>query len=149
MITELLGSSDGEEVTFVVMESGSSVFEERSAVPRERETRQLRTLDSVLGAHSGIDLLKIDAQGYELEILGGAVRLLPSIQAIILEVSLIEINRGAPLANDVFAFMKRHGFVAYDVVEIHRRPLDGAMNQIDVMFVREDHALRADMRHYA
>ena len=97
LITELLGATDGEEVTFVVMESGSSVFEERSAVPRKRETRQLRTLDKVLESLPSIDLLKIDAQGYELEILSGATRLLPSIQAVILEVSLIEINHGAPL----------------------------------------------------
>ena len=51
--------------------------------------------------------------------------------------------------DDVLAFMKKYGFVAYDVVEIHRRPLDGALNQLDIMFVREDHPLRTDVRHYA
>jgi FkbM family methyltransferase len=148
VICELLGAAVGKEVEFVLMESGSSVFEERSDVPRERETRRLRTLDSVIPENVQIDLLKIDAQGYELEILAGAERQLPSIPAVILEVSLIEINKGAPLLHDVVAYMKQHGFVAYDILEIHRRPLDRALNQLDFLFLREDHFLRTDKRHH-
>ena len=44
LYTHLMGAIDGEEVEFQIMASGSSIFPERSDVPRKTETRQLRTL---------------------------------------------------------------------------------------------------------
>jgi FkbM family methyltransferase len=146
---ELLGARDGEQVSFHVMESGSSVLAERSGVPRATETRVLRTLDALVGDAHGPLLLKIDAQGYELQILEGAAQVLARAEAVLLEVALIEINERAPLLHDVVAFMKARGFVAYDILEIHRRPLDRALNQVDLIFVREESTLIADKRHYA
>ncbi len=40
--TALLGAVDGDEVEFIEMANGSSVFEEQSEVPRTRVTKQLR-----------------------------------------------------------------------------------------------------------
>jgi hypothetical protein len=45
--------------------------------------------------------------------------------------------------------MKDRGFAAYDIFGFHRRPLDKALNQIDVILIREDSALIADKRHFA
>jgi len=146
---ELLGQDDGKEVQFHLMESGSSILEERSGVPRKTETRRLRSLDSLLGSVEAPGLLKIDAQGYELRILEGASGLLPKFEAVLMEVAVIEINEGAPLLHEVVAFMKARGFVAYDILEIHRRPLDRALNQVDILFLREQSPLIADKRHYA
>ena len=140
----LLGAEEGEEVEFYVMESGSSVFQESSSYDRRKETRRLRRLDMLLSDAPAIDFLKIDTQGYELEVMKGASRLLSTAKAVLLEVSLIEINEGAPLIHDVLPFMKERGFVSYEIVEIHRRQLDRAMNQIDVLFLREDSPLIAD-----
>jgi FkbM family methyltransferase len=146
---ELLGAHDNQTIHFNVMGSGSSILPEHSAVPRRVETRRLRRLDSLLKSIAAPALLKIDAQGYELEILKGATELLPAIEAILLEISIIEINKGAPLLHDVVVFMKALGFVAYDILQIHRRPLDAALNQIDFIFVRENSSLIADKRHFA
>jgi hypothetical protein len=107
------------------------------------------TLDSVTAATSAVEFIKMDVQGYELEVLQGGARTLAGAQAVLIELSLIEINEGAPLLHDALSFMKAAGFVTYDILELHRRPLDGAMNQIDVLFVREDSPLRADKRHWA
>jgi FkbM family methyltransferase len=146
---ELLGASEGTEVGFHVMESGSSILEERSSHPRHHEVRRLRTLDSTLSGWDSIDLLKIDAQGYELEILKGAARLLPKTKSVLLEISVIQTNQDAPVMHDVIAFMKSQGFVSCEILEIHRRPLDMALNQIDILFVREDSPLLADKRYTA
>jgi FkbM family methyltransferase len=146
---ELLGAHDDRATQFNIMGSGSSVLPECSAVPRRVETRRMRRLDSLLKSVLAPALLKIDAQGYELEILKGATAILPAIEAILLEIAIIEINVGAPLLHDVVGVMKNLGFVVYDVLEIHRRPLDGALNQIDFIFVRERSALIADKRHFA
>ena len=121
---------------------------ERSGLSRTTEARRLRTLDSLLEDVRPPGLLKIDAQGYELEILRGASRVLPAFEAVLLEIAVIEINEGAPLLHEVIAFMKSLGFVTYDILEIHRRPLDGALNQVDIIFVREQSDLIADKRHF-
>jgi FkbM family methyltransferase len=149
LICELLGAEDDRVVDFKVMGSGSSIMGERSAVPRTTETRQLRTLDSLLTNVEQPALLKIDAQGYELEILKGALTVLPAFEAVLLEIAVIEINEGAPILHEVIAFMKKLGFVAYDILEIHRRPLDRALNQVDILFIRENSRLIADKRHFA
>jgi hypothetical protein len=82
--------------------------------------------------------LKIDTQGYELQVLAGASKTLEKAQLVILEVALIEINCGGPVLHEVIAYMYVRGFVVYDIVETHRRPLDGALSQVDLLFVRED-----------
>jgi FkbM family methyltransferase len=140
---ELLGAEDGVEVTFNLLETGSGVFGERSDVERTAETRTLSTLDHVAGPER-VDFLKIDTQGYELEVLHGAKRVLSQAEVVLLEISLIEINEGAPIADEVIAFMKRAGFVLYDICEFHRRPLDKALWQIDGLFVQNDSRLRAN-----
>jgi len=113
-----------------------------SATSRSRQ----RPLDSF---RLSPDLIKIDVQGYELEVLKGGVETLAKAQAVVVELSLLEINKGCPLLDEALSFMRSHRFVSYDIVELHRRPLDGAMNQVDVLFVPEDSPLRADKRHYS
>ena len=44
----LLGARDGQEVRFIEMETGSSVYEEASPFRREAVTKQLTTLDSLV-----------------------------------------------------------------------------------------------------
>ncbi len=147
--TDLLGAEDGREVDFHVMEAssatGSSVFPERSDVARTVERRRLRSLDSLLAGEPA-DLLKIDTQGYELEILKGAARSLPKAKAVILETSLIEINEGCPLLHEVVAYMYERGFVAFDILETHRRRADAALLQIDFLFCPIASPLRANLR---
>lgn len=149
LFCELLGANDGAPVSFNVMESGSSVLSERSPLDRIIENRKLRRMDTLIEEVESPVFVKIDTQGYELEVLKGAQRILPKIDAILLEVAIIEINEGAPLLDEVVAFLKLLGFVTYDILEFHRRPLDGALNQIDILFVRENSPLVADKRHFA
>lgn len=138
----VLGAKDDQEVEFFVMENGSSVYEENSSIKRTIEKKRLQTLDSLLLPEMTVDFLKIDTQGYELEVLAGAQRALKTAEAILLEVSLLEINQSAPLMHEVLAFLAQHQFVAYEILEIHRRPLDFAMNQVDILFVKADSSLR-------
>lgn len=149
VIESLLGSEDGKVVTFHLMEAGSSVFAEQSPVARNSVKVRQRSLDAILEGQPYPELIKVDVQGYELEVLKGGPQALARAQAVILELSLIEVNQGAPLLHDALAFMKDHGFVAYDIFEFHRRPLDGALHQVDFVFVPENSRLRSDKRHWA
>jgi FkbM family methyltransferase len=148
---DLLGAQNGLQVEFSVMqpgsETGSSILHERSPVGRSKEKRILTTLDSLPIHLESPGFLKIDAQGYELEILRGASSCVEKIEAVLLEVALIEVNEGAPLLSEVVAFMDNVNFVASDIVEMHRRPLDGATAQVDVLFIRKGSAILSDLRY--
>jgi hypothetical protein len=103
-------------------------------------------LDDILEDRNlcGPYLIKIDVQGAELDVLDGAQRSLPKAEVIVLEVSMFEFLEGAPQFYDVVSYMKRHGFVAYDIVLGWNRPLAGALGQVDIAFVKEDGVFRRD-----
>jgi FkbM family methyltransferase len=141
----LLGRESREEVTFFAMEAGSSVLAENTGFDRQQLALPMTTLDEVSGGATleGPVLLKLDVQGYELEVLRGGAQTLARSDVVLLEVSLLEYNQGAPLMSEVVAFMNASGFVPYDVCGQLRRETDAALCQIDIMFVRRESALRA------
>lgn len=102
------------------------------------------TLDNLIaeGATPRPQLLKLDVQGFELEVLNGALRTMETCEAILLEVSFAPLFPGTPLLHDAVEFMTRHSFLAYDVMGIYRLPQNDALGQLDFMFLRSDHPLR-------
>ncbi len=56
------------------------------------------------------------------------------------------MNKQAPLLAEVLEFMNVHNFVAYEILELHRRLIDNALIQIDIFFLRKDSFLLADKR---
>ena len=61
------------------------------------------------------DFIKIDVQGYELEVLKGAETILPRVEVVFTEVNHIEIYRGAPLAAELIDWIARRGFALHDI----------------------------------
>jgi FkbM family methyltransferase len=125
---------------------GSSPLKEGEATDVngfERTVRQV-TVDELVGEVTATPpyLLKIDTQGYELEVLRGSERVLADTAVILLEVSLFQFFEGGPLLADVVEHLGRHGFVVYDIVDHAYRPLDGALAQVDMLFVPEKGPLR-------
>jgi len=82
-------------------------------------------------------LLKIDTQGAELKVLSGYEENLQHTEFVLLEVSLFKFFEGGDQLHDVIAFMKSRGFVAYDICDFQYRPLDDALSQVDIVFVKE------------
>ena len=91
-------------------------------------------------------LIKVDVQGAELDVLKGSEKTLKKTEVIILEVSFFKFMKGAPEFYEVICFMKEYGFVAYDILKGFYRPLDDALGQIDIIFVKENGFLRKDHR---
>lgn len=144
---ELLGSEQ-KEVEFNVYDTASSVLKENNETPAVTEKRTLALLDNVVKGNGfeSPDFIKIDTQGYELEILKGGSNTLKSAQFVLLEVSLLNIYVDCPLVHETIAFMKQQGFVLYDICSLLRRPYDKALNQCDFLFIKEDAALRSSTR---
>jgi FkbM family methyltransferase len=121
--------------------SGSSLLQEVKGglavgIPREVA---VATIDSLCQERrlEGPYLIKVDVQGSELKVLTGARRTLGDTELVILEVSLFQFFVGGPQFFDVVTAMKDWRFAAYDICGGHCRPLDGALAQVDVAFVKE------------
>lgn len=143
----LLGAEE-KAVTFNIYESASSVLKEHHDTSAKTETRNLECLDKLLAASAfnKPDFIKIDTQGYELEILKGGEAALAHAEFVLLEVSFLDIYVNSPLALDTLNFMKARGFVVYDICTLMRRPLDKALFQSDFLFVKEDSKFRTDKK---
>ena len=129
---DLVGSSLYQE-----MEEGTGV----NGVPREVRAVTLDRLVEQRHAQAPF-LIKVDVQGAELEVLSGAEATLRNAELVLLEVSLFQFFQGAPLLCEVVAHMKARGFVPYDLLGLQYRPIDGALSQVDVVFVKEHGAFR-------
>lgn len=138
---ELLGKSSGKEVEFWRNGpcTGNSVFKEQtehyvSGLPENRITKSLK--DVIIEQSLPMpDLLKLDVQGYELEVLLGLEKSIEQIKVIYLEVSLHQYNEGSPLLYEVVKWLGERGFHCFDIGDIHF--ISGVTGQVDLFFTRK------------
>jgi FkbM family methyltransferase len=100
------------------------------------------TLDSLANARGIPDVVKLDVQGFELEVLKGAEALFGSTELFIVEVYFFRFSKRMSLVSEVVRFMADRGYEIYDVAEILPRPWDGALGQADIAFARREGILR-------
>jgi FkbM family methyltransferase len=145
----LLGAETLDKVPLHEAETASSVLVEQIPQNFPVTFHPMRTVDQIVQEHFGgnsPDLLKLDVQGYELEVLKGAEKSLPKMQAILAEVSLLDIHQNVPLLAEVIAWLNDRDWVVYDICGLIHRPLDQALWQADFIFVPRNSPLRADKR---
>jgi FkbM family methyltransferase len=142
----LLGREARENVALHHYEqaaTAASVLTDHKSAFTRTVTCRMQTLDAVSREANFVapEFLKLDVQGYELEVLRGGEQTLASAQAVLMEVSLIDLYQGNPLLHEVTAFMDARGFRAYDICSLMRRPLDDALCQTDIIFLRRESPL--------
>ncbi|MDF5731188.1 MAG: FkbM family methyltransferase [Rhizonema sp. PD38] len=145
----LVGAQACENVRLHESETASSILVEQLPQNFPVKFYPMRTVDQICQEHfegHSPDFLKLDVQGYELEVLKGAEKSLPQMQAILAEVNLLDIHQNVPLLSEIIAWLDRRGWVAYDICGLTRRPLDRALWQADLLFVPRDSPLRSDKR---
>lgn len=139
----LLGRTLGQEVEFFEMETGSSMFPERSNADRSARTLKTTTLDALAGDLAGPIFLKADVQGAELEVLRGAVDTLTRCEVVQLEVAVAAYNDGAPTMLEVLTFLAEREFAPFDIGGLVR-PNGIDLVQMDLLFARPGSGLRTD-----
>lgn len=81
-----------------------------------------------------IDIIKLDLQGYELNALKGAKRLLSSsVKLVYVECSFKEFYINQPLFCDIYQFMTSCGFEIYN---IYRDSPEQSLGFVDVLFTK-------------
>jgi FkbM family methyltransferase len=119
------------------------------ALPRSRAgssaTAPVTTVSAILAEYrleGETILLKIDTQGMELDVLAGAEPVLPSIDAIHIEMSLRPLYEGEPDYLAVLQVLHGHGYRPEMLSERTFSRTLGRQLQVDGLFVREDRSSR-------
>jgi FkbM family methyltransferase len=144
------GASTGElAFTVRAKDPDASSFaipeEEAERLGFERRVVPLVTLDSVC---EGSDLpppevVKIDAEGFESEVLRGARTLVGEAELFFIEVATTDWTSPNSLGFlDRMIDMRDHGYEFYDITDILRRPSDGAIGLMEVAFAKRSGVLR-------
>ncbi len=140
---QLLGAKTGLEKTFYECETGSSYYEENSNAKKTPTTRVTKSLDDVLAEEhfslGNSSLLKIDAQGAELDILEGATQSLPFLDFIYLEVPIVEYNLDAPDFEGYVHYLSSIGYSVFDVATHHLH--QDLLLQVDILFSRRNSSI--------
>lgn len=148
----LLGAETLDNVPLHQAETASSVLVEQIPQNFPMTYHPMRTVDQIVQENfsdRSPDFLKLDVQGYELEVLKGAEKSLPGMQVILAEISFLDIHQNVPLLAEVIAWLNERDWVAYDICGLTRRPLDQALWQADFIFVPRTSSLRTDKRWIA
>lgn len=150
---EVLGNKDGDSVQYYRtkfhIETGNSILKENTKFFNDdnliTEERTMRTLDSLVKERE-LPLpkfLKLDTQGSELLILEGASMCLEHATVVMIEVSVHHYNKDGPLVYEVVDFMKKRGFVFYDIADTHYTK-GNMLFQMDILFCKEDSSMIFD-----
>ena len=139
-----LGDQPGELELFVnVNRPTSSAIDYLKEMKRhdqnlsfDRKTVQVVRLDDITSENIARPaLLKIDVEGFELNVLSGAKRTLDSIDIIVIELSISNrFQKGNDLV-EIFNLLREKNFVLYDIIEMNNE-IGGPINYFDAAFVR-------------
>lgn len=106
---------------------------------KEKTTRQVQVLP-LQEALAGVkippgSLMKIDVQGYELEVLQGSENLLDKFSLLYIECSYFELYQGQALAHQVIAWLAERNFLLTGVYNTYYDKTGQAI-QSDLLFAR-------------
>lgn len=133
----------GREVGSATIYVDERTLDGTSMAERKGPGRQVpvTTLDALAAEHGTPGLVKIDVQGHELAVLDGGAGVLGEVEVLIVE-ALFVPHQGLTELAELVAYLAGRGFVVFDFAGFARRPMDGALGQADVVFVREGSDLR-------
>lgn len=147
-----LGAEAGKRVLNIQDDfAGSSFLKDQTAKPFHLEKQRevpVSTVDLLIREHKIPlpDLVKIDVQGFELEVLKGAQECLGNTEVFIVESSLFRFYAGQPIFHEIIEFMADRNYLVYALMNLQSRPLDGALGQVDVCFAKQGSSLRQSDR---
>jgi FkbM family methyltransferase len=139
----LLGAERRDEVEFYQMDipitTGSSLYEEQTTHPRSVLRLPMVRLDDLVAELSvgQFQMIKLDVQGAELDVLRGATSTLADVEVLIMEMSLVQYNKGAPLFAETVRVMEDLGFRMFDIYPVVRNSA-GILLQVDAMMLQRD-----------
>lgn len=143
-----IGSEDGEIKIHISKNSESSsvldiLDEHIKAAPESEyvgeEMCKIYKLDSIgkkYAGNAGEIFIKIDAQGFEENILRGAENFLTSVRGLLIETSLVRLYEGQALFPQIYEMVIRKGFELWGVYPAFVDKQSGRVLQVDTIFFK-------------
>ena len=105
------------------------------------ERTPIITLDSVADAYlndSSNCFIKIDTQGYEWQVLDGAINTIKKSKGILCELSLVPLYEGQHLWKEIIERFEKEGFVLWSLHKAFTDKRNGRTLQMDAVFLRDN-----------
>lgn len=143
-----LGNSNGEQILYVPSASTamSSFLKPKDASWQLTEISvPIRKLDDVFEeAVTGIPqpnvMLKIDTQGYDLEVVKGGMNCMARVTCLQSEVAITPIYEGVPTYLSVLAEYEKLGFQLVGFAEVFRQEASASLVEANCLLVRRERA---------
>ena len=136
-----LGSSDCKRVLNISENTAQNSFlQEIGLKSKKKKTTlvKIKSLDKVFKIKpKKIYLLKLDVQGFELEVIRGAKNILNQITFILVEISVAHMYENGAKIEDVWRLLRKAGFIYYSIVDQYRCVNSACIQQIDVLFIKK------------
>lgn len=143
-----LANESGERTIYVGAEplrrAGASIYQQSETEGAAAIPIKLTRLDDAMAGKlmDAPALLKIDAQGADIEVLRGGQNTLRRCELVVAEAAFYPLDNPDNQVHKVIAFMDSIGFAVYDFFSPMLRPHDHATGQIDIAFAPEKGMLR-------
>jgi len=82
-------------------------------------------------------MMKIDTQGYEKNVIDGALTSLNRIKIIQLEMSIVPLYENETLFVEMIQYLDNNGFILYSLENGFSNPTTGQLLQVDGIFVNK------------
>jgi len=139
-----LGEKSSKKILYIAKRKDSSSFlkinniiKNTDHLVEEKREIEIKSLDEFMKNRNLTKpiLVKIDVQGYELEVLKGSRNFLKQIKYIIIEVSENEIYTGQALANNIIKYLNDMNFKPIKETKAYKMP-GTQLKQKDILFIK-------------
>jgi FkbM family methyltransferase len=125
-------------------------MEEALELGRQQIEVAVKTIETIVGEYNlpQPDLIKIDAEGIDLEVLEGASAFIGKTEVFMVEAAVMNkdfIND----AGTVISFMKDKGYRLFDITDLNRTKKDRALWLAELAFIRKDGFIDQAITSYA
>jgi FkbM family methyltransferase len=93
------------------------------------------------------DVLKVDAEGWDLQVLKGASKVIRNCELILLEASVMN-KQYVNTATEVIRNMDELGFEIFDITDLNRTQRSGALWLMEIAFVKKNGLLSSAVTTY-
>jgi FkbM family methyltransferase len=104
---------------------------------QEIEIKKLDTIFSSFVEKENNVMIKIDTQGYEKNVIDGAIESLEQISIIQLEMSIVPLYEGEMLLTEMIKYLENRGFQLFSLENGHYIRQTGQLLQVDGIFVNK------------
>ena len=117
-------------------DKSSKIFA-NALIKKGTEEIEITKLDISIPVTETVGILKIDVQGYELEVLKGAINTLLRTSIILLEMNNHDGYKGSPKYYELDEFLRNQKFTLYDIFPSTKD--DGRLKEWDSLYINNKH----------